>query len=664
MASLGELLGAMEEQMFVGRTHELSVFRRWLTARVPKILNVTGPGGVGKSALLRAFRRLADAEGRRVLLLDGREFRAVPDGLHGALRECLSLPPFESPADAHRAIVERLNELRPLLLLDTFEELVDLTSYLRDEFLPRLDAQVRVVIAGREPLGAAWRHQDVWQRIVQPLRLHGFSDLEARSYLERRGLHDPAAVESLMRGTGGYPLALALAADVASREAQPHLSTSPEWRLTVRGIVRRLLDHVRDVRLRELIEAAAVVREFDEGSLAAIAGGGHIDAFEDLWHLSLVQPVEHGLTLHDDVRRIIEDDLRWRNPERYRELRSRALASYQARMATAAMQERERLLAAQFFLWEDTLVRDLLFADDTPGRVWIEPARPQDLTEVTRLWGAWLDDVLPGQLRPTAEHERAPAFLQGLLAYEGTRVRLARDRNGRTLGFNTLLPVCRASMPIIDQHPRLRTTLRAYADEEQLARLPPTADEAGVFFLVHVVYGAERSDAVRAALARDLLAQLVRGGVYLAVSTIPAYQQLLERLGWQPLPQAGRAARSPRVTTRAYVLDLSHTSVEVWLEAALGSAAPVVAPGDEPEDRPQSPAAAQTESGQRPLTRRERQIATLIAHGLQNREIAAELSLSARTVDAHTEHIRHKLGVRSRAEIAGWAVATSRPRRT
>jgi DNA-binding CsgD family transcriptional regulator len=328
------------------------------------------------------------------------------------------------------------------------------------------------------------------------------------------------------------------------------------------------------------------------------------------------------------------------------------------------MQERERLLAAQFFLWEDTLVRDLLFADDTPGRAWLEPARPQDLTEVTRLWEAWLVDVLPAQLRPTAEHERAPAFLQALLAYPGTRARLARDRDGRALGFNTLLPVCRASLPIIDQHPRLRATLRAYADEEQLARLPRTAEEADLFFLVHVVYGAERSDAVRAALARDLLAQLARGGVYLAVSAIPAYQQLLERLGWRALAQPERAARSPRVTTRAYVLDLSHTSVEAWLEAVLGSGVPAAGRGDEPEDRPHSPAATQPESGERPLTRRERQIATLIARGLQNREIAAELSLSVRTVDAHTEHIRHKLGVRSRAEIASWAVATSRPRRT
>ena len=56
------------------------------------------------------------------------------------------------------------------------------------------------------------------------------------------------------------------------------------------------------------------------------------------------------------------------------------------------------------------------------------------------------------------------------------------------------------------------------------------------------------------------------------------------------------------------------------------------------------------------LTRREREIAVLIARGHTNREIAHRLVIAPRTVDAHAEHIRNKLDVRSRAEIAAWAV--------
>lgn len=57
----------------------------------------------------------------------------------------------------------------------------------------------------------------------------------------------------------------------------------------------------------------------------------------------------------------------------------------------------------------------------------------------------------------------------------------------------------------------------------------------------------------------------------------------------------------------------------------------------------------------RQLTARELQVAALIAEGLTNGKIAAVLGVAARTVDAHVEHIRNKLGLRSRAQIAVWA---------
>jgi DNA-binding CsgD family transcriptional regulator len=51
---------------------------------------------------------------------------------------------------------------------------------------------------------------------------------------------------------------------------------------------------------------------------------------------------------------------------------------------------------------------------------------------------------------------------------------------------------------------------------------------------------------------------------------------------------------------------------------------------------------------------REREVARLIADGLSNRAIAVRLSLSERTIEAHVEHILHKLGFRSRAKVAAW----------
>jgi non-specific serine/threonine protein kinase len=55
------------------------------------------------------------------------------------------------------------------------------------------------------------------------------------------------------------------------------------------------------------------------------------------------------------------------------------------------------------------------------------------------------------------------------------------------------------------------------------------------------------------------------------------------------------------------------------------------------------------------LTEREIEVARLLGRGLSNRDIAAELVISVRTVDRHVENILAKLGLRSRGAVAAWA---------
>jgi DNA-binding CsgD family transcriptional regulator len=53
-----------------------------------------------------------------------------------------------------------------------------------------------------------------------------------------------------------------------------------------------------------------------------------------------------------------------------------------------------------------------------------------------------------------------------------------------------------------------------------------------------------------------------------------------------------------------------------------------------------------------PLTRREREIAHLVANGQTSREVAESCFLSVRTVENHLARIYDKLGVRGRNELA------------
>ena len=71
--------------------------------------------------------------------------------------------------------------------------------------------------------------------------------------------------------------------------------------------------------------------------------------------------------------------------------------------------------------------------------------------------------------------------------------------------------------------------------------------------------------------------------------------------------------------------------------------------------------ASGSDSGQdSPLTRREDEVAELVAKGMSNKDIAGALVISARTAETHVEHILTKLGFGSRAQIATWVTARQR----
>ena len=94
---------------------------------------------------------------------------------------------------------------------------------------------------------------------------------------------------------------------------------------------------------------------------------------------------------------------------------------------------------------------------------------------------------------------------------------------------------------------------------------------------------------------------------------------------------------------------LGSSAAQIMAEGRRMSMAEAVsfALAEEPEDEWRS-------GPRRTLTRREQEVAALVARGFTNRGIAGQLQLSVRTVDTHVDHALTKLGFSNRAQLVAW----------
>ena len=143
---LADRLKAARRGSFVGRAAEQALFRSVLTAaELPfYVLHIYGPGGVGKTTLLREFVHICEQTRTPATYVDARDLEPTPESFLNALRGALGLDPPESPLEFLAGQARR-----HILLFDTYETLGPLDSWLRQLFLPQLPDDVLTVLAGR-----------------------------------------------------------------------------------------------------------------------------------------------------------------------------------------------------------------------------------------------------------------------------------------------------------------------------------------------------------------------------------------------------------------------------------------------------------------------------------------------------------------------------------
>ncbi|GAB7052036.1 hypothetical protein JCM9534A_71620 [Catenuloplanes indicus JCM 9534] len=359
--SLGERLRAARDRFFVGRERELDAFRAVL--RDGGVLGLHGPGGIGKSTLLRRLADEARDAGRTVSEVDGRTIEPSPAAFTAEVRRAGG----------------------SVLLVDAFEHCQGLEGWLRDVFLPRLPAGTTVVVAGREPC------------VAESRELGDLSPAEADRLLELRGV--PAGSRpAVLSFTGGHPLALTLAATLPDGslpgDAAPTVppataapggapgteppagvpGTAPTggarggtvpggppggersgrpWRPApevLASLLSALIGDVPSASHRRALEICAHAPHTTEALLADVLGRtGGVDPgalMRWLRGLPFTEDGRPGVTLHEMVREAVDADLRWRDPAEYERMHH-AIGDHLLSRVRAAATPADSLAAAR-----------------------------------------------------------------------------------------------------------------------------------------------------------------------------------------------------------------------------------------------------------------------------------------------------------------------------
>lgn len=361
-------LQAARHRAFVGRKEELAAFDEALCSG-GRVMFVHGPGGIGKSALLGRFAQRTAEAARTVLMLDGRMLETSPAA-------------FATEAGSILA------DERAVLLIDNFEHIHSLEHWLCEQFLPALPVGALVVVAGRIPPDAAWQADPGWADMLQVIELGDLEPMDAAALLDSRDvageLRDPLLVFA-----GGHPLALSLGAAAANKDTAANSRRTPTPDV-VAALLDQIVGEAPSPAHRHALEVCAHTYMCTQDVLRAVQPDQNVAAlFSWLRRLPFVESSPLGLYPHDVVRKILESDLRWRDPKGYADLHRQIKAHLTQQIRDADDADVLRAVGSLFYLHRDEGRTPGPHVWRGAGEIYEDAFRPEDAEDLLRLATEW-----------------------------------------------------------------------------------------------------------------------------------------------------------------------------------------------------------------------------------------------------------------------------------
>ncbi|WP_405016301.1 ATP-binding protein [Kitasatospora sp. NBC_00070] len=368
MASPGQRLSDARTRSFIGRDAELDSFTRALAGETaaPFVFYLVGPGGIGKSTLVRRLADQARPTGRPVLELDGRF----------ASRD---------PAEFERAAARLLDVPGTVLFVDSFEHCQWLESWLWQHFLPRAAEGTLVVLAGRLAPQPQWAADPAWSGLLRVLELQPFTEHQARSLLTTAQV-PPQLRERVLGFAGGNPLALTLAAAGQPTNWGREEGTWAPSADVLHTLLARLVGEVPTAAHRRALEVAAQAYSTSEELLSSILPDedAHL-LFGWLRNLPFMESTHRGLHPHDAARETLAADLRWRAPNAFAEIRRRLAEEYLLRLREAPEEQVWTVTDELFYLFREGEIVARLRTWSREEEVHDRPLRSEDLDTVLQM---------------------------------------------------------------------------------------------------------------------------------------------------------------------------------------------------------------------------------------------------------------------------------------